>query len=197
MLKLEVPPPTSAMVQRVRLDWPGEPDYELLSYRVAGDSPAAGRGFGRFAVPGTPCDWWRWSEMVGSTSAATASRAAIGRSSLSVFAAAADLSLLDPLFAAAPVVPSHLEAGRFFGELALNADAGMAEIAHLYGLSLIWPMRAGTLEDRLKRTFDQPVVGDRVRLGRVEFVVREMRGERIVRVGMKLKVAEGISKKGK
>ena len=45
---------------------------------------------------------------------------------------------------------------------------------------------AGTLEQCLKRRFDQPVVGDRVRLGPVEFVVREMQGERIVRVGMKL-----------
>ena len=54
---------------------------------------------------------------------------------------------------------------------------------------------ASTLAQYLKRRFDHPVVGDRIQLGPVEFVVREMRGERIVKVGMKLKLAEQLSKK--
>jgi cell volume regulation protein A len=88
-----------------------------------------------------------------------------------------------------------LEAGRFFGELALNAEADLAEIARLYGLPLNPAEVTGTLEHYLKRRFDQPVVGDRVRLGSVEFVVREMRGERIVKVGMKLCVADGTERR--
>ena len=113
-----------------------------------------------------------------------------------LFAQATDLPVLDPLFMIMPV-PSHLEAGRFFGELALNADADMVELARMYGLSLNPTDAAGTLEHYLRRRFEQPVIGDRVRLGSVEFVVREMRGQRIVKVGMKLRVTEGSGRPGK
>ena len=49
----------------------------------------------------------------------------------------------------------------------------------------------------MKRRFDQPVVGDRVRLGSVEFVVREMRGGRIVKVGMKLCITKAADQRNR
>jgi cell volume regulation protein A len=79
-----------------------------------------------------------------------------------------------------------LDAGRFFGELSLNAEANMMEVARLYGFSLGPDVARLTLEDLLREQFARPVVGDRIKLGSVEFVVREMRNERIVRVGLKL-----------
>ena len=106
-----------------------------------------------------------------------------------LFAQVSDLPLLDQIFTVSQA-PPRLQAGQFFGELALNADANLAEVAKLYGLTLNPEDAAATLEQCLRRRFDQPVVGDRVRLGLVEFVVREMRGGRIVKVGMKLCVAE-------
>ena len=101
-----------------------------------------------------------------------------------------DLALLDPWFAASERLPEYLEPSRFFGELVLNAEASMADLTLLYGLDLDPEAAAGTLEDYLNRRFDPPVVGDRARLGRVEFVVREMRGQRIAKVGLRLNVAQ-------
>lgn len=193
-LKLEIPPPTSAMVQRVRLDLPGQPGYELVSYSVAADSLALGRAPAELLLPGTV----RLAAVVRESRIHECGDCGPLRTDdhLYLFARAADLPLLDRVFAMA-LVPPRLEAGRFFGELALNADAGMADIARLYGLRLDPADAAGTLEDCLNRRFGRPVVGDRIRPGSVEFVVREMRGERIVKVGMKLHVADGAGRKGK
>ncbi len=194
LLKLEIPPPISALVQRVRLDLPGQPDYELVSYRVMADSPAAGCAPRDLLLPETA----RPAAVVRGGRVRECGDCGPLRADdhLYLFAQVADLPALDQLFATAPAVP-RLDTGRFFGELALNADADMAELGRLYGLTLDPVDAAGTLEHCLKRRFGRPVVGDRVRLGPVEFVVREMRGERIVKVGLKLHVAAGTGTFGK
>ena len=183
LLQLEVPPTASPVEQRIPLDLPGSSDYELVRYQVAADSRVTGHTLAEMNLPDTvqPTTVVRGKQMgkYGECGPLQAD------DQVYLFARAADLPLLDQLFTVQQV-PPHLKAGRFFGELALNADADLVEIALLYGLSLDSADAAGTLEQCLKRRFDQPVVGDRVRLGPVEFVVREMQGERIVRVGMKL-----------
>jgi cell volume regulation protein A len=191
-LKLEVPPTASPVGQRIPLDWPGLSGYELVGYRVTADSLAVGRVLGDVNLPDSvrPAAVVR-EEQVHECGECGPLRAG---DDLYLFARAADLPLLDQIFTV-PRVPPRLEAGRFFGELALNAEADLAEIARLYGLPLNPAEVTGTLEQYLKRRFDQPVVGDRVRLGSVEFVVREMRGERIVKVGMKLCVTEGTERR--
>ena len=186
LLKLEIPP-TSAAQQRLRIDLPGQVDYQLLSYHIAGDSPLLGRILRDLSWPGEtrPAAVVRAGHLHAHGSCGPLQAG----DHIYLFAQDADLSALDQMFMT-EALPPHLEAGRFFGELALNADAQMAELAQLYGLKLDPFDAADTLEHLLKRRFDRPVVGDRVRMGSVEFVVREMRGERIVKVGMKLIVAE-------
>jgi len=44
----------------------------------------------------------------------------------------------------------------------------------------------GILAAYIVRIVRTPVVGDRVRIGHVEIVVREMEGDRITRIGLKL-----------
>jgi cell volume regulation protein A len=191
-LKLEVPPTVSPVEQRVPLDWPGPSGYELVSYRVTANSLAVGRVLANVNLPDTvrPAAVVR-EEQVHECGEGRPLRAG---DYLYLFARAADLPLLDQIFTV-PQVPPRLEAGRFFGELVLNADADLVEIARLYGLSLNPAEVTGTLGRYLKHRFDQPVVGDRVRLGSVEFVVREMQGGCIVKVGMKLCATEGGDQK--
>jgi cell volume regulation protein A len=186
LLKLDIPP-TSAAQQRLRIDLPGQVDYQLLSYPIAADSPLLGRTLMDLSWPGEtrPAAVVRAGHLHAHGSCGPLQT----DDHIYLFAQDADLSALDQMFMT-EALPPHLEAGRFFGELALNADAQMSELAQLYGLKLDPSDAADALEHFLKRRFDCPVVGDRVRLGPVEFVVREMRGERIVKVGMKLIVAE-------
>ncbi|NJM13521.1 MAG: potassium/proton antiporter [Synechococcaceae cyanobacterium SM1_2_3] len=186
LLKLEIPP-TSVAQQRLRIDLPGQVDYQLLSYPIAADSRLLGRTLMDLSWPGET----RPAAVIraGHLHACECCGPLQAGDHIYLFAQDTDLSALDQMFMT-EALPPHLEAGRFFGELALNADAQMAELAQLYGLKLDPSDAADALEHFLKRRFDCPVVGDRVRLGPVEFVVREMRGERIVKVGMKLIVAE-------
>lgn len=187
LLKLDVPPKIQAVEQRIPLDWPGLAHYELVSYRVMADSLAAGHVLADLNLPDTV----RPATIVRGEQAYECSECGPLQADdhVYLFAQATDLPLLDQIFTVSQA-PPRLQAVQFFGELALNADADLAEIARLYGLSLDPADAAGTLEQCLKRRFDRPVVGDRVRLGSVEFVVREMRGGRIVKVGMKLCVTE-------
>lgn len=182
LLKLDIPP-RSAAQQRLRIDLPGQVDYQLLSYPIAADSPLLGSTLMDLSWPGEtrPAAVIRAGHLHAHGSCGPLQT----DDHIYLFAQDADLSALDQMFMT-EALPPHLEAGRFFGELALNADAQMAELAQLYGLKLDPSDAADALEHFLKRRFDCPVVGDRVRLGSVEFVVREMRGERIVKVGMKL-----------
>ena len=186
LLKLEVPPTIQAVGQRIPLDWPGPANYELVSYRVMADSLAAGHVLADLNLP----DQVRPAAVVRGEQVYEGGECGPLQidDHVYLFAQAMDLPVLDQIFTV-PHVPPRLQAGRFFGELALNADADLAEIARLYGLTLDPADAAGTLEQCLKRRFDRPVVGDRVRLGSVEFVVREMQGGRIASVGMKLCVA--------
>ena len=193
-LRLQVPPTPSALVQRVRLDLPGELEYEIFSYRVARDSPAAGWALTDLPLPATV----RLAGVIRDHQ--ISADGAIGPLRIDdhvcLFARSNDLSALDQWFAATSRIPAYLESVRFFGELALNAEASMAEIVRFYGLPSDPACQQGTLEDYLKRYFKRPVVGDRLRRGPIEFVVREMRDGRMVKVGLRLNVASsGVAKK--
>jgi cell volume regulation protein A len=104
-----------------------------------------------------------------------------------VIASAVHVDALNRMFIA-PHHPERLEEHQFFGDLVLDASAGLTDIALFYGIDI--PPGAGdsTLGEYLQRVFrKRPVVGDRLKIGRVEFVIREMRGERIERVGLKFR----------
>jgi len=191
-LKLEVPPTVSPVGQRIPLDWPGPSGYELVSYRVTADSLAAGRVLAELNLPDTV----RPAAAVhdGQVYECGECGPLQADDHVYLFTQTVDLPLLDQIFTV-PYMPPRLQAERFFGELVLNADADLMEIARLYGLSLDPADTVGTLEQCLMRRFKRPVVGDRFRLGSVEFVVREMRVGRIVRVGMKLCVTEAASRR--
>ncbi len=187
LLKLDVPPKIQAAEQRIPLDWPGPAHYELVSYRVMADSLAAGHVLADLNLP----EAVQPATLVRSGQTYPCAECGTLRvdDQIYLFAQVSDLPLLDQIFTVSQA-PPRLQAGQFFGELALNADANLAEVAKLYGLTLNPEDAAATLEQCLRRRFDQPVVGDRVRLGLVEFVVREMQGGHIAKVGMKLCVAE-------
>ncbi len=102
-----------------------------------------------------------------------------------------DLEALDSLLA--PVeTPSRLSDQVFFGEFVLNGEARLADVAAAYALVLADRDRDLTLDAFLRQRLDtQVVVGDRLDLQTVELVVRRMEGNRITKVGLKLKTPKG------
>lgn len=182
-LNLEVPPKPGAM-QRVELEIPGQLEFELVGYQLDAGSPMTRRGAERVPLPphtrvaavireGRPLETCDLGALkVGDYVYMLASRE--------------ELPALDKVFA--PVqAPARLEEHRFFGEFVIDGDARLEELAAVYGFTPP-PEAAGlTVSDYLTQRFNRrPVVGDRVGLGEVELVVRELDGGVVSRVGLKL-----------
>jgi potassium/hydrogen antiporter len=90
---------------------------------------------------------------------------------------------------AAPVqaTPAHLVERVFYGDFVLRGEARLADVANLYGLPVPDGAEHMTLADYLSGTLrGEPVEGDRSKLGAMELVVRQVDGDRIVRVGLRL-----------
>jgi cell volume regulation protein A len=85
-----------------------------------------------------------------------------------IIASAADTDLLNRLFIA-PHHPDRLEEHQFFGDLVLDADANLSDIAQFYGVEMPPGSEGQTLGAYLARVFrKRPAVGDRIRAGRVD-----------------------------
>lgn len=83
--------------------------------------------------------------------------------------------------------PARLEEHRFFGDFVLNGDARVSDVAETYGLACEGHGPEETLAAWLARSFrGKPVVGDRLRTGAAELVVREVGNGVVTRVGLKL-----------
>ena len=179
-----VVPAVSDEAERLELDALVGLDRDFTAYRVAGDSEATERPFDRLHLP-------RRTRII----AVIRDGALLQRETLPrlvaddyVLAVAPpeQLYALDNLFAAQARRRKAVEQEPF-GEFSLQADAAVGAAADLYGFAVAPADRQMTLgaflAGRLPR---HPAVGDRVRVDPVEFVVRDLRGQRILRVGIEI-----------
>jgi cell volume regulation protein A len=86
--------------------------------------------------------------------------------------------------------PEHLAPRSFFGDFTLAGDALLADLEAVYGLEIDPELKHLSLSEVIARRHrGHPVVGDRVAVGPVLFVVMAMTGDRVTQVGMKLSEA--------
>ncbi|BAZ92749.1 sodium/hydrogen exchanger [Thiohalobacter thiocyanaticus] len=182
-LGLEVPT-TPGWHRRLELDLPGQLDYEMVVYVLSGDSPALGETPATLRLPpGVGVAGLIRDNAV--TAGCEAVRLSVG-DHLLLLARSDDVETLDRLLTTEKV-PEHLRESRFFGEFVLDARATLGDVAGVYGVEVPTDKRDASLSEVLARAFKRrPVVGDRLPLGHLELVVREMEGETITRVGLKL-----------
>ncbi len=182
-LRVEVPP-TLEEPEHLVLRIPDDQEKELLVYQAVQGSSAIGVLGRHLPLSGDaqPAGIVRqgmlltnWREQKLSPDdyllvlASSGSTAALGR----VFAPSASRS--------------YLEASTFFGEFVIKPDALLSELSQLYFFEVPENLKATTVAAFISRQFHQkPVVGDRVKLGGVQFVVKKLEGERIAAVGLKL-----------
>ncbi|MFB1489239.1 MULTISPECIES: potassium/proton antiporter [unclassified Thiocapsa] len=183
-LGLEVPP-TSQQVQRVELDIPGQRELELVGYRLAKDTPVVVERRGALRLP-------KGARIV----AVLRGKHLVDVLDLSdlkpddylyLIADPDDLVELDRLFVAS-AAPERLSDQVFFGEFVLNGEARVGDLEAAYGLDLTASDHALTLDAFIRRDLHtaHAVVGDRLQLKTVDLVVREVEGDRILKVGLKL-----------
>jgi cell volume regulation protein A len=83
--------------------------------------------------------------------------------------------------------PERLTDRRFFGEFTVNGKAALRDVQAMYGVTIEQYDPALTLSDCFAQASrGHPVVGDRLDLGSILLVVREVAGDQVLKVGLKL-----------
>ncbi|MDT8398290.1 MAG: potassium/proton antiporter [Pseudomonadales bacterium] len=83
--------------------------------------------------------------------------------------------------------PARLTDHRFFGEFTVNGQATIGDIQANYGIHGLRFEPALTLSQCFVQVFHgHPVIGDRLDLGSMLLVVRDVQGDRVTQVGLKL-----------
>ncbi len=184
LLQLEVPP-APAPAHRIDLDIRGHWDFELLRYDLTETSPVLRHDLKKLPLP----DQTSIAAIMRNDRLENHERieALQPGDRIYLIALARHVDLLNRLFVALDN-PDHLEEHRFFGDLVLDGGANLKDVAEFYGLELPPDAADATLAGHLHGIFrKRPAVGDRIRLGRVELVVRELDGNKISRIGLKFR----------
>jgi|GEM_PF-3231 len=181
-----VVPPAIGPVEKVELELPGRATHELVSYHIVADSPVA-RGE---RIP----RWARPSLVVrrGRSMKPHEAGPPLVDDYVYIFTQPRYIHLLDRLFASTVALE---ETDRdYFGDFSLDGNARLADVAREYGIDLPFDPGEQTLSDFLvDRLGGEPHRGDRLTLGLVELIVRDVGGEDqqgIRTVGLSLTPAE-------
>jgi potassium/hydrogen antiporter len=182
LLKLEVPSRTGRM-QRVELGIPGQEEYELVGYGIESDSPIIDRSASDLKWPGDarPMVVIRDGKVV---QLDDVGMLATG-DQIYLLARPTDLDRLDRRIVGERD-PERLGERQFFGEFVIQPTATLGALATMYGFPLDEASASLTISEYITDRYPHPVIGDRVELGPVQFVVRETDGDHITKVGLKL-----------
>ena len=164
-------------VERVELELPKLPGYELVSYLIPADAAVTrGQRLPRWARPAL---------VHREGTVLTALSAGLLRAGDQVYFIATPLkvSLLDKLFSA-PAPPAENDR-EFFGDFVLKPDATLGAVADMYGAAVPAERRDQTLAEMFARRFRSNfAIGDRISLGALEFIIRDVENDVITSVGM-------------
>lgn len=182
-LKLQVPPKPSP-VQRVELDIPVASGYELVTYHLNEAAPVLGKPLRHLRLPEN-------TRLVGvlreTTFLESNDDMILARDDgVYIVCHEANLDRLNKLFAS-EVAPAQLDDRGFFGEFVLEGQATLSDVAMMYGLQIPVELHSRTLAEYLSDSVrNKPVIGDRIKLDKVQLVVREMDDGQITSVGISL-----------
>lgn len=162
-------PPTTGAVDRVELELPGSARHELVVYRIADNSPVVrGERIPRWARPSLIIREGR------SMRVHEAGRSRPG-DHVYIFAPPRLIHLLDRLFAS----PRRLtdEDLDYFGEFTIDPGSSISRVAKAYGFAVPADEAELTAADFLKKRLGSSLGrGERLMLGSVELIVRDLDG---------------------
>lgn len=103
-----------------------------------------------------------------------------------ILASPGTTSAIDRLFTPAALLSSE-ESSAFFGNFTINSQAPLHELSAVYGFTVAPMYRDFSIADFIAKEFHaKPVVGDRVKFSHIQFVVKEIKENRITSVGLKI-----------
>ncbi len=180
-LGLELPHDTEP-ARRIDVELPAGPDFELVTYTLTPDCIATGLRMAALppAVRARLVGLFRGRQALRPDDATELERG----DELVLLAPADEVETLNRWFT--PHTSDERVAERqLFGDFTIQSGARLADLAAVYGLNLEPGQAELTAEQLIRQRFGgRPTVGDRVVLDRMELVVREIAGDRIVKVGL-------------
>ncbi|WP_049721849.1 potassium/proton antiporter [Gilvimarinus polysaccharolyticus] len=181
-LKLDVPT-SSSRVQRVELGVPGQAGFEFVGYKLSQGSPALKMDLASLLLPDQAQLLCIMREEVPVPLQDTP--ALLANDHVYFLARPTDLKALDKTLVG-ELEPDRLNAQAFFGDFVFSPLAKLADLGMLYNFDVPDEMANWSIGRYIYKRYKQPVVGDRVRLGNVEFVVLDMRDAKVTKVSLKL-----------
>jgi cell volume regulation protein A len=181
-LNLNVPT-ASSRVQRVELGIPGQAGHEFVGYKLAEGSPALRRTVSSLHLP-------KQAQLLcllrdGNPVALEPEQKFLADDHIFLLSLPNELEALDKVLVGMQE-NERLSAQAFFGEFVLNSRARLSDLGMVYNFPVPEKMANWSIARYIFSKYRQPVVGDRVRLGQVEFVVLSMRNQRLIKVSLKL-----------
>ncbi len=181
-LKLDVPTATSR-VQRVELGVPGQVGHEFVGYKLAEGSPVLTRKPEALKLPGGAKLLCLLRD--GKPLNLTGEERFHINDHLFVLTHASELEALDRLLVG--MEETERESAReYFGEFVITPRAKLAELGMLYQFPVPEEMANWSIARYILSKYRYPVVGDRVSLGHVDFVVLALKNNRLAKVSLKI-----------
>jgi cell volume regulation protein A len=177
-------PPGGEPLRRVDLELPGDIDREVVGYRVQPGSVACELEIASLPLyaDGHVTAVLRDGELLRLDQPLALQPDDL----VYVFTNPAYIADLNRLFDP-HAVPSRADNRVFYGAFTLNGASPLAQVTAAYGLPLDARYGDHTLDRYFHAVFHgRPVVGDRVRLGGAELVVKAMRDGRVTEVGLRV-----------
>jgi cell volume regulation protein A len=166
-------------VKRIELDIPGQTQQEMVGYPITQDSMI-------LALSRLPV-WARLTLVVRDGEVLSGTELyALQAGDYAYFLVPTERVMrFDQLFVASPVTSRRL--GPLFGELAINGDARLSDIASLYGLGAVTEAMGITVSDFFAKFLKEtPHPGQRLPFGRGWLVARAVEEGRVTRAGLQL-----------
>ena len=181
-LKLNVPS-RSSRVQRVELGVPGEIGHEFVGYQLASDSPVVNKTLKKIRLP-------EQSQILcllrdGKPQPLIETEKFRVNDHVFFLSNPEDLDALEKLLVGVNET-ERLSAREFFGDFVIRSHAKLQSLSELYQFAVPDKMQNWSIARYILSKYRQPVVGDRVSLGHVDFVVLSIKNDRLEKIGLKI-----------
>lgn len=175
-------PQSNAVMQRIDLDLPGQHDYEVVSYELGQSSALLGRRPRDLPMP----DGTRVIGLSRDGKLLPRGRSTLQAGDyLSLLVNEAQFPDVERLLQSVKETPENIETA-YYGALTLDPAAPYALLVDTYNVPVERRIVGDSIEDLVTAHLPKPVVGDRLKLGPIELTVRQMEGDRITEVGLRL-----------
>lgn len=182
-LKLELPAEPKAM-QHSTLDWTAQTQHQLMIFELDGEHWTPPRSLDGIRLPEgiVICAILRQQELI----PWRMDIALKGNDKLAIIGPAETELALARLFSSIESIPA-LKENVFFGLFELDAAILLKDLQASFGVDVPDAAAEQTIASYIDEQLpNQPVVGDRIKMGPVTLVVKAMQGNHIIRIGLKI-----------